>query len=326
MSDNMFFNQVCSPSGSEEMLADEIKKEVLPYADKVYTDNLGNLIVQKSGELPKLVIGTVMDEPGFVALTANEKGFLKVAPLGTLESIFCTGQKITFLNGVSGIIICESDDDKCPDIKYAYADIGAKSREEAARMVPAGTQAFFYSKQFEANGSVTGHGIASRSAVRIIIDALKNANNIKNELFLVFTSKGRLPDSGIKSAVYGIEPKYFIAVEPVSSNDTLKGKEPKAPLGSGLYVKAQEGSLFFSDILSNRIMNLALAKNIKCETYLSKEGNSIADKTQFSRGGVLSAAISFGVRYINTPYEMINSEDIKNAAQLLTAFLQEGVN
>lgn len=327
MSDNTkFYNNIFSPSGSEEMLVEEIKKELLPFCDKIYTDNLGNLIAHKSGDLPKLVLSACMDEPGVIALTAQENGFLKVAALGNLNTLYCLGQRVTFLNGVSGIIFGETDDnDKCPDIGSIYVDIGAKTREEAAALVPISTPAFFHAKHFDLNGKVTGHGIASRSACRIIIDAVKSAEKVKNDIYIVFTSKARLPDSGVKPAVFGIEPDYFIAVEPVSANDTPKGKEPKAPLGSGIYIKAQEKKLFYSQNISDRISDVAQALKIKFNTYLSKTGTSLAEKAQFLKGGAFSGAVSFGVRYIDTPYETISTDDIADCTRLMTALLNEGI-
>ena len=49
-----------------------------------------------------------------------------------------------------------------------------------------------------------------------------------------------------------------------------------------------------------------------------------ADKVSISKEGIPSGLISIPLRYMHTPYELVNTTDIENIAKLLTSYIQCG--
>ena len=68
--------QTYSPSGNEENISKLISDTVSDYADEVYTDNLGNLIVHKKGNGKKILLAAHMDEIGLIANYIDDNGLL----------------------------------------------------------------------------------------------------------------------------------------------------------------------------------------------------------------------------------------------------------
>ena len=60
----------------------------------------------------------------------------------------------------------------------------------------------------------------------------------------------------------------------------------------------------------------------KCETetYMGRTGTD-ADKMHFSAQGTVTALLSLPLRYMHTPAEVCQLDDIENAIELLSEFL-----
>ena len=71
-------------SGNEKAATRVMKKWLSDVSDEVTYDNLGSLIVTKkgSGLGPKLMVAGHVDEIGFVVRSIDDKGFIKLAPVG----------------------------------------------------------------------------------------------------------------------------------------------------------------------------------------------------------------------------------------------------
>ena len=66
-------------SSCEDAVRDYIRAITAPYADRSYTDTLGNLIIEKKGICPgtkKVMLAAHMDEVGLMVHTITEDGYL----------------------------------------------------------------------------------------------------------------------------------------------------------------------------------------------------------------------------------------------------------
>ena len=78
--------QLMGVSGFEKEVREAIEKEVIPYADEVLTDAIGNLIVLKRGKggegAKKIMFAAHTDEIGFMVKTIEADGRLRVCNMG----------------------------------------------------------------------------------------------------------------------------------------------------------------------------------------------------------------------------------------------------
>ena len=92
-------------SGDEGAVRDYIKSRI--HADKVITDNLGNLLAFKKGrKTPKnrIMFAAHMDEVGFMATDITSDGFLRFGAVGGIDPRVVLGRAVRFGNGTRGVI------------------------------------------------------------------------------------------------------------------------------------------------------------------------------------------------------------------------------
>src|SRR5690625_3354668 len=64
--------------GHEKEARNVMQKYIQPYAEEVFTDNLGSLIAKKSGDVngPKIMVAGHLDEVGFMVTRIDKDGFI----------------------------------------------------------------------------------------------------------------------------------------------------------------------------------------------------------------------------------------------------------
>ena len=82
-------NACHGPSGDERQIAATLKRLAEPYADECWVDTLGNLIVHKKGNGPKVMFAAHMDSIGLIVTHIDEKGYLSFGKLGGIRRVFC---------------------------------------------------------------------------------------------------------------------------------------------------------------------------------------------------------------------------------------------
>src|SRR5699024_7613565 len=129
--------------GHEKEARDVMEEYITPYADKVYTDNLGSLIAEKVGQEdgPKIMVAGHLDEVGFMVTRIDDNGFLYFQTVGGWWSQVMLAQRVTVMTkkgDVTGVIgskpphiLSPEARSKPVEIKDMFIDIGASSKEEA---------------------------------------------------------------------------------------------------------------------------------------------------------------------------------------------------
>lgn len=79
--------EAAGPSGYEDEIRQVIYEQVHNYADRVYTDSLGSLIVEKNGTLPgpRVMLCAHMDEVSLMIVQIEDSGLLKFRPIGGVD-------------------------------------------------------------------------------------------------------------------------------------------------------------------------------------------------------------------------------------------------
>ena len=309
------------PSGCEEQITDLIMAEVKDFADETYKDALGNLICRKKGNGKKVMFAAHADEIGIVVTFIDDKGFLRFADVGGLYLRNLINRRVIFENGVIGTIGTEPDNEKRQMAKM-FIDIGANNKEEAEKMVSVGDMAVFMGNLYTQNGKIVSKALDNRAGCYCLIEAMKRVKS-DNDLYFVFTTQEEVGLRGARCAAFGIEPEYALSVDVTDIGDTPNAKKMAVSLGDGTAIKVMDYSVITSIEVREKLIQIAENRGIKYQREIMLEGGTDAGVIHFTKGGVKTGGISIPTRYIHSPSEMIDENDLKASIDLLVGFAEE---
>lgn len=316
------------PSGNEGGVREVIARLAAPYAQEITTDTLGNLIVHKPGQGPKVMLCAHMDSIGFIVTHVEEEGFLRVGKLGGVAPVEALYTPLRFQNGVRGVFVKEEKaEDKGLKLDACYVDIGAKSREEALSMVQVGDTAVYDSPTFCNGDKVVSPYLDNRIACAILLKVLESLKETPNDLSLVFTAQEEVGLRGARTAAWTIAPDWALAVDVTDVDDT-PGTERcgTVQLGKGAAVKVMDSSVICHPQVVQTLERLAKEQDIPVQRDIMRAGGTDAGAVQAARLGVLTGGVSVPCRYIHTPVEMASLEDAQRCVQLLSAFVTSALD
>ena len=313
------------PSGCEKGVREVIAGLAAPYADEVYADVMGNLIVHKKGAGKKLLFAAHMDSIGIIVTHIEQEGFVRFGNLGGLSVRNLVGQSFVFENGVRGVVALSADKagEKDVSLSNLYLDIGAKDRAEAASMVKLGDAAVYDGPTYLQGGKVYSRYIDNRSGCAVLLAALARLKNVKNDLYFVFTAQEEVGVRGAKTSTYGIDPDVGIAVDITGSDDVPgAGHTSSCVLGEGPGVKVMDSLVICQPQVVKWMNDVARKAGIAVQQDVMRGGGTDAGAILTSRGGVYAGGICIPCRYGHAPVAVCDLSDLE-ACVKLTAALAE---
>ncbi len=320
--------QAAAPSGNEENVLQVIQKEIEPLADSVYKDTSGNLIAHIKGNGEKVMLDAHMDEIGIIVTFIEDSGLLRFSNLGGVTALNAISQRVRFLNGEMGVVYSE-DGVKLQDLKLSdlYIDIGAKNKEEAESKIKIGDVACFEGNFTQIENRVVSKALDDRVGCYVLIEAMKNIKEIKelkNDLYFVFTVSEELGLRGAKVAANAIAPDYAVSVDVTRTGD-LPGKLKMAvKLGEGTAIKVKDSSILCHPYIKDLMVKTCVENDISYQLEVLEKGGTNAGAIHLTNGGVPSGVISIPTRYIHSPSEMVDLDDVKASIKLLTKMIEKG--
>lgn len=323
--------QTFGVSGYETQVAELVIKEVLPFADAVTKDAVGNIIALKKGTggNKKIMCSAHMDEIGFSVISVDEKGLLKLKKMGGISAHNSFMNRIVFENGVKGTIgsYLKPNDLKEADVTKLYADIGAKDKEDALKMVSIGDVAS-YSGKYEklANNRVMSKALDDRIGCYIQIEALKRLEKPYHDIYFVFSVQEEVGLIGATTAAERIKPDLGIAIDITGSFDIPNDTDGYAVIGGGAAIKINDSSVICDKALVNKMINCAEKNKIKYQRDALNAGGTDAGAINKSYMGVKALGISIPTRYGHSPNSIVSLSDTEDCIALLKEFLQEEIS
>lgn len=317
-------NAAHGPSGDEGGIREVIAALAAPFADEVTTDTLGNLMVHKRGEGPRVMFAAHMDSIGFIVTHIEKEGFLRVGRLGGISPKEAAYTPVRFKNGVRGVVVPEEKADFGKlKLDECYLDIGARDAEAAQKMVQVGDTAVYDSPMFQTGTHVVSPYLDNRISCAILLKALEQVKQSPNDLYFVFTTQEEVGLRGGKTAAWGIDPAYGIAVDVTDVDDT-PGSEKfgTVQLGKGAAVKVMDSSVICHPEVVSKLEELAREQKISSQRDILRAGGTDAGAMHITRTGVKTGGISVPCRYVHTPVEMADLSDAEECVRLAVAFAQ----
>lgn len=317
-------NDAHGPSGDEGNIRDLIENLARPYADEITVDAMGNLIVHKIGSGPKVMFAAHMDSVGFIVTHIEKEGFLRVGRLGGVSTQEVSYTPIRFQNGVRGVFVPEEKTDFGKlKLDKCYLDIGARSEDEAKTMIRVGDTAVYDAPVRRMGSRITSPYLDNRVSCTILLKVLEELEVPANDTYFVFTAQEEVGVRGAKTAAWALAPDYGVAVDVTDVDDTPGSeKSGTAQLGKGAAIKLMDSSVICHPAMVIKLEELALAQSIPAQRDILRAGGTDAGAIQPTRLGVVTGGVSIPCRYIHTPVEMVDLEDVRACIRLVTALTQ----
>lgn len=312
------------PSGNEREVRELIAELARPYADEIAADAMGNLIVHKRGTGPKVMFAAHMDSIGFIVTHVEENGYLRVGKLGGVDPKEAIYTPIRFQNGVRGTFVPEEKADFGKlKLDECCVDVGARNEAQARSEVQVGDTAVYDTPTFQAGSRVVSPYLDDRIACAVLLSVLERLEKSPNDLYFVFTVQEEVGLRGARTAAWGVDPDYGVAVD-VTYVDDVPGTERSgtAKLGGGAAVKVMDSSVICHPAVVGQLEALAKAETIPVQRDILRGGGTDAGPIHMNRVGVRTGGISIPCRYMHTPTEMVDLEDVENCIRLALAFAQ----
>jgi len=317
------------PSGYESAVRDWIRRTIEQEGlangkgDEVRVDALGNLIVLKKGAGGgrKVMLAGHMDEIGVVVTHVDEKGFLRFGRVGGVRPHTLMGGRVRFADGTVGVIGVEKLEDasKMPDLDKFYIDVGAKDKESCP--VRVGDIGAFLRPFEDLGDRVVSKAMDDRIGCTVILQVLRGLEDSPHDVYYVFTVQEEVGLRGATTSGYGIAPDLALAVDVTGTGDTPEARTMAVSLGDGPAIKVKDGGMLAHPGVKNWLVETAEAAEIPYQLEVLERGTTDAMAIQTSRAGVPTGCVSIPTRYLHTPSEMVDYDDVTNAVKLLMAAL-----
>lgn len=315
-------------SGSETEISAVLSELAKPYVDEVTTDVMGNLFCHKKGSGPKVMFAAHMDSIGFIVTHIEEKGYLRVGKVGGITPDRVQYMPVRFASGLKGVIFPDASVDvKDLKIDDLVIDIGAKSREEAEKLVRVGDTAVYDLVPFSMGERLSGPYMDNRISCVTLLLAMEQLKDTENDVWFVFTVQEEVGLRGAKTAAWSIDPDYGVAVD-VTLPDDVPGAKHNASnhLGKGAAVKVMDTSVISHPMMVQMLETLAKEKEIPYQLDVIRGGGTDAGEIHKTRGGVVTGGISIPCRHTHTPVETVDKNDVEACARLVAAFAESKLN
>ena len=324
-----------SPTGAEYEAQKVIDDHVESKVDLYRRDTMGNRFatVNPKGD-PTVLFAGHIDELGLIITFINDDGFIYFDTLGGHDKTMISGRRVSIqtkngiVKGVTGKraihLMSPEDRKKVPETHEIWIDIGVNSREEAEKIVRIGDPAV-YDQSFELiRGSIgVARAFDDKAGAYAVLEAVLRLTNEKlaAKVTAAATTQEEIGTRGAMTAAFSENPDFAIAVDvghATDSPDCDQRKYGRFKQGGGPIVCRGPN---INPLVFDRIIQCAEKNKIPYQVEADpRPTGTDARAIQVAQAGIATGLISIPLRYMHTPSEMVDLEDIEHTVQLLVAF------
>ncbi|OEF99342.1 peptidase M28 [Vulcanibacillus modesticaldus] len=325
--------------GNEGPAREVMRKYIKPYADEVYTDNLGSLIAKRGNNGPKILLAGHLDEVGFMVKRITEDGYIKFQPLGGWWEQVMLAQRVvihTRKGEITGIIgskpphILPPEARKKPvEKKDMFIDIGAKDKEEAMEfgvrpgdpIIPVSPFTVLKNPKM-----LMAKAWDNRIGCAITIEVLKRLQSEQHDniVYGVGTVQEEVGIRGAQTTVNTIQPDVAFAIDVGLAGDTpgITPDETDSKLGKGPQITLFDATMVPHTGLRDFVVEIAEEENIPFQYESLAGGGTDAGRFHLYGKGVPSLVIGVPTRYIHSHAGILHRDDFENAIDLLVKVIK----
>ncbi len=319
--------EIPGPSGFEEQIRAAVQREIKDHADEIKVDALGNLIARKGKKKDgglRIMLSAHIDEIGLMVTHVDDNGFARFIGIGGINPLTCYGGRVLFMNGTRGVIGVEKlESGKLPKLAQLFIDVGASNQDNCP--IGVGDVCGFERPFLELGDRLVAKSMDDRIAAVIAIEAMRAITDTPHELYFVFSVQEEVGIRGAITAAYGVDPDLGLAIDVTRSGDTPKSVKMETALGKGPAVKVRDSSFIADPRVVNWMVETAKQAGIPYQLEVLEAGGTDGRAIQLTRAGVPTGCLSIPCRYIHSPSEMVDKNDVQNAVKLLVALLSQPI-
>jgi putative aminopeptidase FrvX len=327
------------PSGYEQAAAAVFRDAAATFADVTH-DSVGSTVARVKGTAdgPLLAVIGHIDEIGLIVHHIDDDGFLWFSGVGGWDPFILVGQRVEIatrdglVHGVVGKkpihLLKEEERKQVPELRNLHIDIGAADGDEARRRVRLGDVAVIGGEPLEyPNGRLVARSLDNRLGCFVAHEVARlvaEAGGAPGDVAAVAVTQEEITFAGARTTAFTLEPDIAIVVDVTFATDAPGSEEKEIgshKLGSGpvitrgatldpqvfelLHAAAEEAGIPFTVAASSR--------------YTGTD----ADAVHISRGGIPTGVVSIPLRYMHSPVELVQLDDVENTAKLIAAFARK---
>ena len=327
---------LCAVSGDEGAVRDYVCRALEGNPTVSWQiDPLGNLLVEKKGaqRAPHhLMVSAHMDEVGLIVTHVQDGGLLEIAAVGGVDASVVIGRQ--FLVGrqhIPGIVgtkpvhlLSKEQRSQLPNFDGLVLDIGASSAEEARKLAPEGTCAYFcpYFRTL-GDGRVCSKAIDDRAGCALLLGLLEQ--ELPYDITAAFLVQEEIGLRGATAAAYTVAPEFALVLEATTAADIVgaSGGERVCTLGGGPVISFMDRSTMYDKGMYQAAFAQCQAQGIPCQTKTRIAGGNDSGAIHVSRGGVRTLAVSLPCRYLHSPSCVADLADLDAFAAFLPQMIQK---
>ena len=323
-------------SGAEGSAAQAAASELDKFGSTEYDAATGNLFFRRKGwqeGRPVVMLDAHIDEIGFIVNYITDDGFLKVSSCGGIDRRMLLAQRVRIygtkgegrvLDGFTASVPphLAKDYSKAAQVEEVLIDTGM-SGDEVREYVSLGDRVLVENECSRLLGSrVTSKALDDRAGCAALIMAVAelDGEELGCNVAVTLTSQEEVGERGAKTAAFIVEPDAAIEVDVSFANTPDSDDEECVKMGSGVMIGISPS---LSRKLSNDMRTLAQELSIPYTMeVMGRTTGTNADMISISKSGCPTVTLSIPERFMHTPVEVIDTDDIENTAKLIAEYLR----
>jgi endoglucanase len=323
-------------SGREDAVRSLLRAELDGLVDEVSVDALGNLIAVRRGSGgPRVLVAAHMDEIGFLVRHVDERGFVRVHPVGGIFPRYLPAQRVLVhpssgADPLPGVLFEPSDmgmpneETKTPKVEEFFVDLGLLAEQVRASVTP-GDAVTMHRTLERAGDRVIAKALDDRVGLFIIIEVLRTLPRGSAEIVAVGSAQEEIGTRGASVAAHRLQVDLGVAVDTTLARDLPGIDDAKVVtrLGGGVSIKVMDKYQITHRKALELATDLARRRAIPHQLEVGLPGGTDASAIEVAGDGVPAIALSIPSRYGHSASEMCDLGDVAATADLLQAVLEE---
>jgi endoglucanase len=329
--------QARGPSGYEAE-ASRVWRDAAAAYGEVTTDVLGSSYLRVSGgDGPTLAVLGHIDEIGLIVTHVDEKGFLAVRRIGGFNAEMLVGQRVTLMTRggeIRGVVARRKaktqGDEKAGavEIDDLDVDIGARDADEARSLVRPGDAMVLDGEPFELpNRRLVSRALDNRVGSYVALEVARLVADVgarPGDVVAGALTQEEIGGFAARAGMTGLRPDVVIVVDVTATND-VPGADPREdgehPLGSGPAILRGPT---MNPRLVDQLVEAAEAESIPYTLEVAaRVSQTDADEIHNANAGIATAVVSIPLRYMHSPIEVVQLDDVEACARLAAAFARK---